>query len=440
VAERVGVYDPHILIRRLCDWDQWLRIAKVGSIGHTDVLIGEATGLTTTDSLGRTASIDQRLTEVYMSLDRDALLLPDRVLSYPVDGLEIFGKDPPPSVIKRAALQFSAFYRQIGDQEQAGMWERRAASEQRETPRVAAVVILYRPTEDVLANVDSYRDQVDSIIAVDNTETPDERFLSQLESRGVMYVSLGDNRGIAAALNEGCRRARALGFDWAITFDQDSTATPGMVARLSDCVELEEFANRQRDGDRACERSRDQLLPRMNRIAIVAPVWQQVDGLPVPTARGFVDLDVALTSGSLTNLSAFEELGGFREDLFIDRVDTEYCMRAQRNGWRVVQQQDALLLQRMGQLRRVTFPVQCWVTDYSPLRRYYMVRNILEVRREYGREFPVRMEIERQYWRRELAKIMLAEPQRLKKALMMIQGWLDYRSGQFGKYEDLHPR
>ena len=174
VLDEVGAYDPHILIRRLCDWDLWLRIASAGTIGHTDVLVGQSNGRTTTDSLGRTASIDLELTRLYMSLDRDALLLPQRVLTYPVDGLEVFGEGRPPMLVKRAAVQFAAFYRQVGNQERAGLWERRAASERHETPRIAAVVVLYRPSEDVLANVDSYRDQVDTIIAVDNSETPDQ--------------------------------------------------------------------------------------------------------------------------------------------------------------------------------------------------------------------------------------------------------------------------
>jgi len=280
--------------------------------------------------------------------------------------------------------------------------------------------VLYRPAEDVLANVDSYRDEVDRIIAVDNSEKPNPQLVEQLESRGVVYVSLGGNRGIAAALNEGCRRARDLGFDWVLTLDQDSTATPGMVARLSACVEPEQ--------------------PLAHDVAIVAPVWQHVGGLPEATGESCTELDVAMTSGSLVRRSALEELGGFREDLFIDRVDNEYCMRARRRGWRVVQRQDAVLLHRMGNLRRVTFPIRCWVTDYSPVRRYYMVRNLLEVRREYGREFPACMALERRYWRKELVKIMLAEPHRLEKAKMMIRGWLDYRRGRFGKYEDLHSR
>ena len=36
--------------------------------------------------------------------------------------------------------------------------------------------------------------------------------------------------------------------------------------------------------------------------------------------------------------------------------------------------------------------------------------------------------------------MMLAEPHRIEKVKMMIRGWLDYRRGRFGKYEDLHSR
>ena len=283
---------------------------------------------------------------------------------------------------------------------------------------IAAVVVLYHPSETVLANVGSYRSQVDAVIAVDNSENADTYIAAQLESRGATYVPMGGNRGIAAALNEGCRRARDLGFDWVLTLDQDSTVTPGMVLNLSECVEPEQ--------------------PSAGDIAIVAPVWQQVGGLPVATDCGCADLEVAMTSGSLTRLSALEELGGFREDLFIDRVDNEFCLRARRHGWRIVQRKDAVLLHRMGDLRQVTFPVRCWVSDYSPLRRYYMVRNLLEVRREFGHEFPRVMALERAYWWRELVKIMLAEPRRLEKAKMMLRGWLDYRLRRFGRYEDLH--
>lgn len=282
---------------------------------------------------------------------------------------------------------------------------------------IAAVVVLYRPDPQVFANIASFRDQVDAVIAVDNTESPDADFVAELRELGVDYLPLGHNRGIAAALNVGCRRASERGYLWALTMDQDSTATPDMVRGLAACLSHPDAA----------------------RVLLVAPNWQQEGGAPVDRQGRCVLAPDAMTSGNLLRLAGFRALGGFREDFFIDRVDTEFCLRARRHGWLLVQRRDVLLIHRMGRLRRIAGWRPFYVTDYSALRRYYMVRNLLEVRREYGREFPEYVAVERRYWTKELPRILLGERQRRAKVRMMLQGWLDYRRGRFGTYEELHP-
>ena len=281
---------------------------------------------------------------------------------------------------------------------------------------VAAVVVLYNPPADVLGNIESYIGQVGVVIAVDNTTDLDPGFRAELESRGVEYLPMGGNKGIAAALNAGSRRALASGHAWALTMDQDSTAPEGFVEGLARCLSE----------------------PDSDRIAIIAPKWEQAGGLTEEKVAECRDLVSAMTSGNLLRLSAFDDLGGFREDLFIDRVDNEFCMRALRQGRRVTQRQDVVLLHRCGTLQLVTFPIRCYITDYSPVRRYYMVRNFFELRAEYGKEFPTWLDEERRYWRRELVKILLAEPKRLAKFRMMLRGWVDYRHGRFGAYDELH--
>jgi GT2 family glycosyltransferase len=438
ILDRAGSYDPHILVRRLCDWDLWLRIASQGTIGHTDELIGEANGGTTTDSLGHTAAMDPQLTQLYMSLERDGLLRPDRVAAHPPDDLEIFGDLRSPQLERRAAVQFAAFFRQTGAEDRAREWEARAGSSATRAVKVATVAVLFEPDYTAAANLDACLKQTDRVIAVDNTPTPRPELVARLRESGVHYVPLGENTGIAAALNVGCRVALELGFVWALTLDQDSTPSPGMVDRLCTCIELQESiatATRRL-------RSKGRLAARLSpaTIAVVAPVWQQVGGTPATTADGCAPLDLALTSGSLTRLPTLARLGWFREDFFIDRVDMEYSMRVQRHGSRMVQRQDALLLHRMGRLRRARLgPLSFFVTDYSPLRRYYMVRNVLELRRIYGHEFPAWTQAERWYWRREVFRIMLGEHDRVQKVCMMFQGWLDFRSRRFGRYE-LHHR
>jgi len=283
---------------------------------------------------------------------------------------------------------------------------------------IAAVVVLYNPSENLLSNIDSYSDQVDAVIAVDNSDSLSRSILSRLDDGRVTLIPMGGNSGIARALNAGCQRAIELGYKWVLTMDQDSTATPDLI-----CVLTEVLATDQR-----------------NEIAIVAPAWEQVGGAPILRFSDLLDLDYAMTSGNLLRLDAFKGIGGFRDDFFIDHVDNEFCLRVRRSGWRIVQRRDAILLHRQGDMGRVRFPFPFYTLNYSPVRRYYnMARNYLQMSLEFGADFLIWRDDERRHWRKDLLKMMLGEKQRVLKLRMLLRGWSDFRAGRFGRYEDLHP-
>lgn len=123
VLDRAGTFDPNILVRRLCDWDLWLRISRHAQIGHVDKLVGKAEGLLTADSLGYTAPMDYELVRAYMATDRDAMLRPDVVGGYAEDALAAFGDAPDADVTARAGRMFRDFYRQVGREEDAARWD-----------------------------------------------------------------------------------------------------------------------------------------------------------------------------------------------------------------------------------------------------------------------------------------------------------------------------
>lgn len=54
VFDRVGYYDPHLLIVRLCDWDLWRRVLKSCVIGRVEEVVGIEHGPSLSDSLGNT--------------------------------------------------------------------------------------------------------------------------------------------------------------------------------------------------------------------------------------------------------------------------------------------------------------------------------------------------------------------------------------------------
>ncbi|HEY3316804.1 MAG TPA: glycosyltransferase [Coriobacteriia bacterium] len=129
-----GVFDPNILIRRLCDWDLWLRMAKRCRIEHVPVLIGEAKGLLTSDSLGLTAALPYDLTRRYMMTERDEYLSPELAPSRRIDDLSLFEGKLTPDELAQAYAAFAQFYRQIGDEPRARMYESELARVSQQRP------------------------------------------------------------------------------------------------------------------------------------------------------------------------------------------------------------------------------------------------------------------------------------------------------------------
>ncbi|MDX8451976.1 glycosyltransferase [Mesorhizobium sp. VK9D] len=66
VIDRVGLYDPNVLMARLCDWDLWRRISEFYLLQHIDVDVAEVTGPEQSDSLGRTYPLVSGACEEWM--------------------------------------------------------------------------------------------------------------------------------------------------------------------------------------------------------------------------------------------------------------------------------------------------------------------------------------------------------------------------------------
>ncbi len=281
----------------------------------------------------------------------------------------------------------------------------------REDHAIAAVVVLYRPDASVVENVSSYADQVSRVFAVDNSEQPEPGFGERLSAVGnVTYLVNGTNLGIAAALNVGVRTAAAAGYTRVLTMDQDSTATPGMVDVLAACMDA--------DGS----------------IGLVSPVHRQVGGSPRDVDPGCHDVLTAMTSGNLVRILAYETVGGFMDELFIDQVDNEFCLRLHRAGLRVVEAGDATLIHRVGEVRKHRFPYPAYSANHSALRRYYIARNRFAVGEMYRADYPEFRSFELAQLRKDVVKIVLYERQKCLKLRMIRRGVRDYRRGVTGPY------
>ena len=58
---------------------------------------------------------------------------------------------------------------------------------------------------------------------------------------------------------------------------------------------------------------------------------------------------MAIASGSLVKAEVFGVTGFFDEAMFIDYVDTDFCLRLQKNGFKILSVASVLLEHELGQ-------------------------------------------------------------------------------------------
>lgn len=283
------------------------------------------------------------------------------------------------------------------------------------TCRIAGVVVLYRPGEELAANIASYSGAVEVLFAVDNSGDEAAATAERLREFGnLIYIPNGRNLGVAGALNIGAELALKRGCDLLLTMDQDSRALPGMVEEMLACL----------------------LSHEPERVGIVSPFhaarpgeipWGGVDCLELPHA---------MTSGNLLNLGAYREAGPFLDELFVDFVDIEYCLRLRAGGFRILRANRAVLEHRVGDLLRFgLFSKNLYVTSHAPFRKYYKTRNRFFVADRYGAIFPAFRRRDRIRFFLELLRLILFEGDKREKLAMMRRGYADYRRGRMGQYE-----
>lgn len=84
VVERVGFFDPHVALGRVCDWDLWRRTSMHFDIVAVDIPVGQVFGPSTNDSLGHTYLMEPWQILEWMNLPRNEQLLPKNLGDYDI--------------------------------------------------------------------------------------------------------------------------------------------------------------------------------------------------------------------------------------------------------------------------------------------------------------------------------------------------------------------
>jgi rhamnosyltransferase len=231
--------------------------------------------------------------------------------------------------------------------------------------KIDAAIITYRPDLAMLrAVLAAVAPQVSRVLLVANDGTAPDLVLP---SNAELLIQ-NKNLGLGAAYNLAVDWVRSNGGTHLLLLDQDSVPDHGMVVKLREAFSTPA------------------------RIAAAGPLWRDartgISGDFVrltrwgttkihPLDRTIVSVDFLISSGTLVSLEAIDRTGRFDEWLFIEHVDTDWCLRARAAGYALSGVPGARLDHKFGEAT-LTAPFLGGgqrLFRYPAERNYYLVRN-----------------------------------------------------------------
>jgi rhamnosyltransferase len=230
--------------------------------------------------------------------------------------------------------------------------------------KVAIIVVTYNPDiDDLKNNINTYYNQSDLIVLVDNSTLSDiSKEIIQIGKsfNNIKIISLGDNYGEAYAQNIGIKYVIEKGYKYFILLDQDSELVENYVNRI-----LDSFLKIQNRGI---------------KIGGIGPLAFNKKSKTLyynykKNNFHFMEVDKTLSSGFLTSVDVIKKVGLNKEELFIDYVDWEWCWRAKSLGYRIFIDTSLKLPHMLGEGHKDFIFFKLGVP--SPIRHYYQYRNAI---------------------------------------------------------------
>lgn len=284
---------------------------------------------------------------------------------------------------------------------------------------LAIVVVFYKPDESHIENAIKLSLNYD-VVVVDNTPSPSSYGLND----NIKLITLNDNVGIAKALNIGIEYVKEQSYQYCLLLDQDSAPDRELIEGLFN------FFNRKDNIENIALIAPSYFDKALGRDALFIQKNKYTMGRTAATGEDPIEASYVISSGTLLNLSCYDAIGPMNEDLFIDFVDIEWCLRASYKGYKILGLPWLKMEHEIGD-KPVKFLGKEYV-NHSPIRHYYYFRNVFMLLRM--EHVPIQWKIS------ELSKYIprfivyaISTENRLEQISYMSKGALHGIIGKFGK-------
>jgi rhamnosyltransferase len=238
------------------------------------------------------------------------------------------------------------------------------------------VIVSYNPSEKDLNSIRKIIETYNYVVIVDNS-SEDQKEVCRLKTENCSVICNKSNKGLAFALNQGCRFGVEHNFKYCLLLDQDSVMTDGSLEQL---IKIHENL-----GDK-CGIASPKIFLRNGENFVESNYL-------VKTCYGFkkkrvenepLKVLINITSGSMIKLETWKKVGEFRSDFFIEGIDDEYALRLNSMGYDVIISNEAKLVQQYGNMsENEIWGKKVYTTNHSALRRTYCYRNKIVIMKEY---------------------------------------------------------
>ena len=290
---------------------------------------------------------------------------------------------------------------------------------------VACVTVTFNPELETLEKqLDRISPQVGRIFLVDNGSLNAEeinRIARSIDQ--VRMILCPTNLGLGNAQNLGIQACRDEEMTMVLLLDQDSIPQASMVEALLTALNqlTQSGQNVAAVGARYAGRDtgHQSFFVQFKRFRFQKCFCNHTD------SNQIIPADMLISSGSLIPISAIDTIGEMDGELFIDHIDTEWCLRANSLNWKSYGVCNALMEHRLGEYTfRVWWGRWRYISIHPPFRYYYIYRNsILLHRRSYVN--PLWKQTDRLRLLFTAAFVALFSNQRLACIKMMVRGVTD---------------
>lgn len=242
------------------------------------------------------------------------------------------------------------------------------------------MTVWYNPDESTAKKLSTYSSHFKTVFVIDNSEKDNSNLLVCAKVLNVIYIPNYKNLGIASALNIGCEKALTSGFDWILTMDQDSWwDEEAIISYINQLKQITNIASPDYDDKIVSIEANSNAYPVHSLVSLFLRKLKLFRDKALPEKQ-FVDR--CITSGNFIKLDTWKKVGKFKEELFIDEVDHEYCYRLRLSNYKILLLNTIPFHHHLGEPKTTLFP-KPHTDTHNTFRLYYMIRNELYIMKKY---------------------------------------------------------